>query len=339
MIEHELSFIFSQKAAEEVLAASGIEKKDTGADITDYYLQPDLRIRHKIGPYCQQQSYILTRKSGDKSTGSRVEKEDEIGVVANLLIPDAKLVVKKRRFRLNTAMQDVAVTLDIVSAPMQLAIFEVESSEHPVDLDEVRNAIFGGVNVKPCPLSAFPFFRRKVGICGGPSSGKSETAKLISHMLNTQYGANAWAVSEYATSFIQKYDRNPTFNDQLMIFYAQQARERDAGNANVVISDCPTLLAYIYAVYGNREKISSYSAMMLSKIYKRALFDVQTYSDIIFMQQMGYVENGVRYQNATEAEKLSGRIKDFLEDHQIPHRSATYNDAEAILKDLFFINR
>jgi len=222
---------------------------------------------------------------------------------------------------------------------MNIACLEIEAADPisvPVPADITRRLF--DADLIECPLCTWDFYNRKIGICGAPSSGKTETAKWLSHMLNTRFRANAYHVSEYATTFIQKYKRNPEFDDQIVMLYGQRKRERDASTARMVVSDCPTFLNFIYAQLLYEHPFCEKTALKLAKIYKEVLFDVSTYSNIILLKLQNYIDNNVRYQSADEARDIEERIVRFLDDHHIPYRTASYNDANAILSDLLYLN-
>lgn len=284
--------------------------------------------------------YVLTRKQGEKRKGYRFELEEEISEsVANTLMCDSIMKVDKVRKKLPVSTDEYLVTMDFIETPMQIAILEIEANNeasYPVP-HNIAEKIFG-TQLKECPLCAYSLFNRKIGICGGPSSGKSETSKQLSYLLNTQYNANAFHVTEFATTFIQKYHKTPDFWDQFFIWYGQHNREENANKASVVISDCPTFLSYIYLLHLPKEQFSTQTALMLAKLYKRVLFDVLSYSDIIFLNLVKYSENNVRYQSESEAKKIETKIKTFLDEHNILYHSCDYTQVNDILKDLFYIN-
>jgi nicotinamide riboside kinase len=307
--------------------------------VYDRYLARDLRVR-LIGEVGGGDKYYLCRKKGSKSAGFREETETLIsGDVANILADQAKLTVSKIRH--GVLLPDGGkITVDFVDLPMRLGIIEVEhmsEAASPITNDEVR-MIFKH-DLTPCPLSAWDLFRRRIGICGAPSSGKTETAKQMSFILTTQYQANAFFVPEYATSFIQKYNSSPTFYDQIWIWQGQRTREEDAAvRANVVLSDCPVFLAYIYALMLRDKPLDSNLAFHVSKLYKRVLYDSLRYTDLILLKLQDYVKNNVRYHTASQALQIEGRIRGFLLDHGIRFTEATYDDTEALLKKLFYLN-
>ncbi len=337
MIEHERSYVFTQEGISRFIQDQNLVMSES-IKIEDWYISKTLRIR-KIGS-----KYILTKKKGDKSKGYRFEEEVELPEkAAAILYEDADLIVSKDRYRVESDTH-YKVTIDYCHSPMKLAILEIEANDEvvcpiPIDIcNKLFNIKYNGSDLIECPLSAHDLFKRRIGICGGPSSGKSETAKVISHIVNTEYDGNSFHVTEFATSFIQKYNRNPQFLDQFFVWYGQREREKNAGNSDIVISDCPTFLSYIYMLKMKKFDFSSQSAFALSKIYKRVLFDLQRYTDIIFLQIQNYKENNIRYQTEEEAKDIERRIAQFLDDHGVPYKKATYFDYRRILNDLFYIN-
>jgi len=284
--------------------------------------------------------YQFTRKTGNKADGYRFEFEENItSSLALSVLSDAKLVVRKIRYQLPVDNAGYRVTMDFLSSPMELAILEIEATKeilYPIPVD-IPQKLFG-VDLKECPLCAFSFFKRRIGIGGGPSSGKSETAKILSHIINTRYNGNSFHVAEYATTFIQKYKKTPNFWEEFFVWYGQRQREHDADAANIVISDCPTFLAYIYLLHLPKEKFSDSTALVLSKIYKRVLSEIPWYSDLIILKMKDYKDNDIRYQSLEEAQVIENRVFGFLKDHNIGHSTYDYTQVEDILRDLFCLN-
>lgn len=333
--EYERSYIFTHDSFREF--ASGFEMGDPVL-IKDFYIDPSLRVRR------EPNKNTLTRKTGEK-IGCRNESISEISdAAADLLCGSSKLCIKKSRRTIYTSSRLYNTTVDFIESPMKLAVLEVErtlpgwgDSSHQIVPVEIIHQIFSS-NLKECSISTWNFFKRKIAFCGPPSSGKTEMAKWLSHTLNTQFNANTFAVTEYATSFIQKYGRNPEFDDQFFIWYGQWKREQNASKHDIVISDCPTFLAYIYAILLNKDKFNEKTAMRLSKIHKQSLLDATSYDNIIFMNLKEYVENGVRYHDQNSALEIEKLINIFLNGHNIPHIRATYDDENMILKDVLYLN-
>ena len=345
MVEHERSYVFTWDGAKKFLARLNIPwPKTPKRIICDHYLSCELRIRMSDG----EQTAVVTRKKGNKADGYRIELEEDLGrEAAEILVEKANLCVRKKRYDVpfdaskvycpNDA--NVKVVLDLIEKPMRLAVIEIEAvseSLYPLP-EDICNRVFG-MELLSCPLSTYDYFIRKIGICGGPSSGKSETASVIAHRVNTEFGGNAFHVAEFATTFIQKYQRTPSFQDQFLIWHGQHERELNAKSAGIVVSDCPSFLAYIYLMFLNREKFSPRFALYCSKMYKRALFDIDGYSDLVFLSMQECVDNNVRYQSVEEAKEIEGRIRQFLGDHRISHVSSSCCDVDGLFSKLFWIN-
>ena len=359
MIEHERSYVFTHEGGHKFLKEQGMSLyyKPDDPDpsvkcIEDYYLGQGIRVRKswkQSEAYLASQggltpkdvSYVFTRKTGDKSEGYRFEFEEKITeTLANSLIADAKMCVKKTRKKLPIADEAYIVTMDFIEEPMKIAILEVEARSevvYPVPSD-ITVKLFGAA-LRECPLCTFTLFNRHIAICGGPCSGKSETAKWLSHTINTTFRGNSFHVAEFATTFIQKYRKNPNFWEEFFIWHGQHEREHSADIANIVISDCPTFLTYIYLLHLPKDAFSNATALVLAKMYKRVLFDINWYSDIIFLQLHEYRENKVRYQSGKkEALQIEERVRGFLDDHNIAYSHYDYTQQDIITNDLFYIN-
>jgi len=336
MTELERSYIFHHESIPHILNFLGTSVEGEFLDLRDYYLNSNLRIRSTTTKE-HGSTVQLTRKSGDKKNGQRTEENHTIDPeTATLLIVDSKLRIVKKRYHIKTNNPNCIVTLDDIESPMKLAVVEIESTngQTPPTSEELF-----GVALRECPLAAWDFFRQKIGICGAPNSGKTETAKVLSHLLNTRMNANSFHVLEYATSFIQKYDRHPDAMDQFMLWYSQRAREENAASkANIVISDCPTFLSYIYMMFHSQGKMDPKFRIHLAKLYKRVLEDIDGYGQIIYLRPKPIVDNGIRFQDQKEAHEIAERIHAFLRWHGIPHIIAEQGDAQKIFNNLFQMN-
>lgn len=339
IVEFERSYIFPHEDILHILNFLGAQIDKFALILQDDYLNPNLRIRQitfkNDNDICGPRT--LTRKSGNKNSRQRTEENRNIDPeTVAILTADSKLQIIKTRYRIKTVTPGVIVTLDIIETPMKIAVLEIESTND--QMPPTAKELFG-VQLQECPLSAWNFFRQKIGICGAPSSGKTETAKALSHLLNTQFQANSFHVTEYATSFIQKYNRHPNIMDQFMIWYSQRAREENAtSKANIVISDSPTFLAYIYMIYHNKKQMDTQFRIHLTKLYKRILEDINSYNHIIYLQPKGVTQNNIRFQDVKEIPDIAKRIYTFLQEHNIPHIIAEREDVQRILNNIFYIN-
>lgn len=336
MIEHEQAYVFTHDGLVRFLKDRGMSL-DSSITIDDYYFSSGFRIRGDGSSWC------LTKKEGNKASGHRFEDKENIPEhAAKMLMSMAKLHVCKERWSIKglpKMNRNYTVTADVVILPLKVAILEIEAADEmsiPIPAD-ICQRLFNA-ELKSCPLCAWKFFKRKIAFCGGPSSGKTSTAQWLSYQLNTRFGGNSFHVAEYATTFIQKYNRHPAFNDQILVWYGQWKRELNAKKADIVISDCPTFLSYIYACLLHEGSFNEQDALQLAKIYKQCLFDVNSYSDIILMEMHEYKDNKIRNEGKEEACEIHDRIRRFLEDHNISHQARSYLDNEDTLKELLYLN-
>ena len=343
-IETENSYIFTHDGVRDFLLHTGNAIAGEYVELEDRYLAPGLRIRAASDGSTGEKKWFITKKAGDKSSGSREEHEHFVSSApAEMMSSEAKLVVKKRRHSVITPPSvsvDFQVTVDFVQSPMRIAVLEVEST-HKGNIQGAVDVLFQekATTLRPCPLDAWRYFKRRIGICGGPSAGKTETARKLSYDLNTQLSSNSFHVTEYATSFIQKYNRNPTIGDQFFVWFGQREREANAASrADIVVSDCPTFLSYIYAKHMNAGVFDERLALFMSKMYKRVLFDLSAYSDIVFLRQVDYHNNGIRFQTESEAQKISDAIFTFLREHRVAFMYTDYRESGSLLRNLFYIN-
>ena len=335
-VEYEKSYVFTHEKAKTFIESHNLQIKSE-EQIEDYYLDDQTRIR-KIS---NGKDLHITKKIGNKKDGHRIEKASFIPVAAfESLVHLVKTVIKKTRQTLicpNNYLNQYLVTMDFVHEPMRLAILEAESGEYFPGYPSI--SLFGE-NLKECPLSACSLFNRKITLCGTSSSGKTETAKKLSHVLNTQFSANSYHVPEFATTFIQKYKINPSFWNEFLIYSGQLEREQNANHlANIIVSDCPTFLTYIYLSHLPKDKFSKQTALVFAKMYKRVLFDISRYTDIVLLNLIDYKENNVRYQKGKEeALEIENRIISFLNDHNIVYTLYDYTQFDEIVNDLFYLN-
>lgn len=341
MIENEIAFVFTADSFESFCQHSTTSIiKNNSKTITDFYLNKELRVRKEHNPEQSETYYYLVEKKGNKASGSRIETTTQISPdAADILSRQTKLTIVKIRHNLQSKIfNNCIATVDFISSPMSLVILELESQNESFIEQNTIDTMIHKYQLQLCPLSTWKLFKRKIGICGAPSSGKSETAKYLSHILNTQFQANSFHVIEYATSFIQKYQRIPEFNDSFFIWHGQREREKDARTSDIVISDSPTFLPYIYMKYHGPNCFDSFSAMSMAKMYKRALSDIQTYTDLILLNLIEYRNNGVRYHNHIEAKHIQNMIISFLTEHRVPYIQSDCLHTEDLLYKLFYIN-
>lgn len=83
----------------------------------------------------------------------------------------------------------------------------------------------------------------KIGLVGAPGSGKTELARGVMHKINSP---RKEYIHEYARDFITEFRVAPTLQDQYLITNKQFNAEASCP-ADILISDSPAFLGYIYA--------------------------------------------------------------------------------------------
>jgi len=336
--EIENSYIFDNESLKRLLSCGGYELIDP-VDITDYYISKDTRIRAQTKS--EHTLYFLQHKIGEKASGVRDEESIEISVeVVRLLSQQAGLIVKKRRYRLRAhSYLWVTITVDFIESPLKIVVAECEVNNRNQVLPPLHQILGYRFPLISCPLSAWDYFHRRIGICGAPSSGKSEVSRLFTTVINTVFDGNAFPTQEYATTFIQKYDRCPSFVEQFLVYEGQKTRELDAlRRSNIVISDCPTFLSYLYAVLYKKESLNPVNSLMLGKLYKGVLLDIQNYTDIVFLRFKKYRENGIRFNDEVAAKLIDNQIEVFLQNHNIFYIESYCEDWQCALERLLYLN-
>lgn len=304
---------------------------------SDYYLSPECRIRVFDG----EQPSIVTLKKGNKASGHRKEKEELITIKNPFWLEEvAGLIVRKTRSEWkSSSINDVKFSIDVVESPMKVGIFEIET-----DNKEIAKKIFKVAEpAVDCPFNAWDYFKRRIAFIGGPSSGKTSTAKAISLDLNNNYDANTSDVVEYATSFIQKSGHPPTFEDQPWIQLKQKEREEAvASTANMVLSDCPPFLAYIYAAKALRDGVqpSRFADYTMQSLYKRAVKSLSDYKLFVLLKTLDYKENSVRFHDKEQSVEIYEDIKRFISNHgrskDIMHTD--YRNKKEMIDNILYMN-
>jgi len=339
-IEREVSYILDETDIQKISVFLGCPVVEDIGLINDYYIQKQTRVRCIEDP-SGNKKYLLTKKTGEKKSGHRLENETPItenhfNILKNL----STLEIKKHRYRLQDNMHPCSnhnVYVDIILEPLGLSILEIE---YYVDRKLTSKQIFDK-ELTMCPLSAYDFFKRKIGICGSPSSGKTETARYLNRKINIDLNGNSQYVPEYCTSFIQDLGGVPDFADTFLIFNEQKKCEHVAWKtSDIVVSDSPTFLAYIYL--GMYRGVNSWKrkSIHMSKLYEQVLEDIDSYSQIIYLKPSKYKKNNIRYQDKNQICYIDNLIQSFMDHHDIDYWDGyKREDVNLMINNLFYINR
>lgn len=336
---------------ESVLRAEGIHNKidiDNSREmqIKDTYLNERTRIRQTISNF-KMNNYLET-KEGSKDN-VRLEKSTSIDLnVYHILQTStgAKFKVNKNRTFLSLKVDTVdeaeelsklnlTISIDKFTHPFSLIMIEFETEDTEL-YRSLRNKLTGKYRLNT--KSAWEYFNRKITFVGAPASGKTTMTRNVVNKLSVDYGASVEQITEYARTHIARYGAPPWYF-QPMIDYGQARRESDASAANILVTDGPRFLGYIYGVHYYNEKPTPQSIYLHSKLYKQALTTALDYSDIILLEPKPVKEDGIRYQTAEDIKKLYNSMKEFLEVHNIPYRMCDYTKCPSeLIKEIFDIN-
>jgi hypothetical protein len=140
-----------------------------------------------------------------------------------------------------------------------------------------------------------------VNFYGGPGAGKSTTAASVFSLLKL-HGVNAELVTEIAKDFTWE-QRLKTLENQYYVWAKQQHRLwRVRGEVDVIVTDCPLLLSFIY---GERKP---------ECFYDLVLHDFNEYENMNFFIQRNKPFNPKgRNHNEKESKELDVKIKGMLE--------------------------
>ena len=185
----------------------------------------------------------------------------------------------------------------------------------------------------------------RVAFTGAPDSGKTTLAKMVSARMNLKGYVPAY-VHEFARDYITKYGIRPnTVAEQFYVLKIQEQREREmcSSSTQIMYTDCPIMLSYIYAIDLVRD---AKDLRMLSELYEETLKLLGTpdwnkglrdelrlipprYDFIFYLRPFREtVKDDVRAQDWDRIGRLDNQIKAFLLLHGIVHTELTDNNME-----------
>lgn len=176
---------------------------------------------------------------------------------------------------------------------------------------------------------------KRIGICGGPSSGKTTLARALTVKLSTS-GHNVEHVTEYARFHIAEYLKQSTQTprDPLhqVIIFQNQVRWEAAVQDTVeyVISDSPVFMNAVYT-YNVIDFDDYKQRIFYYQHYERLLEYSRNYYDYIFFLppgDIGFVHDGLRGEDEARAEQIGEQIRAFLVFHQMPFYTITGRDLD-----------
>ena len=168
------------------------------------------------------------------------------------------------------------------------------------------------------------FKGKLISIIGPPCSGKSTLASEV-HTELKKRGVNSIFVGESATEFIAEYGVPSSPQDQMVIYYKQLNKERMfLDSKDYIICDSSSLLNYFYFRGLFPEQLSNKDIATINHIQKEILKNLSLWSNIFFVPPFETNTNdGIRFHNVDQINKLSRQIKSYLEIENIKHQDLT----------------
>jgi len=155
---------------------------------------------------------------------------------------------------------------------------------------------------------------------GAPSSGKSTLASDV-HTGLKKLGKNSIFIAEVATDYIAEYGIPNTPEDQLVIFYKQTNKERIyIDSKEFIVCDSSGILNYFYFRTLFNNKLSNKDIAVINHMQKEILKTINQWSYIFYVPPiLDNVDDGIRYQNVDQINKIDTWIKSYLELENINH--------------------
>ncbi len=158
-------------------------------------------------------------------------------------------------------------------------------------------------------------------IMGPPASGKSTLAAEV-HTELKKSGINSVFVSEVATDFIAEYGIPSTPVDQMVIFYKQLNREKMfIDTKDYTICDSSSILNYFYFRGLFPKTPSNKDIAAINHIQKEILKHISNIDYIFYVPSMksDSLDDGIRFHDSSEIDKIGLWIKSYLEMENIKH--------------------
>lgn len=175
----------------------------------------------------------------------------------------------------------------------------------------------------------------KIGIAGGPGVGKSTLARDICNELIAK-GFRAEAPEEFARVYIGRFGPPQNIYEQALFLLGQKDQDEKV-NADFIVSDCPKFLTYIYLIPFADLKDPKHIYLM-HKVYEQALHTLSEYNYFIYIpKEFPFKENGVRYQDEKEAQRLDYMIRSFFNIHRLRHLTARGTPQERLQQTIDYI--
>jgi nicotinamide riboside kinase len=165
------------------------------------------------------------------------------------------------------------------------------------------------------------FKGKLIMIMGPPASGKSTLASEV-HTELKKRNINSVFVGESATDYIAEYGIPDSPNDQMVIFYKQLNKElMFLDSKDYIICDSSSILNYFYFRNLFDSKLSNKDIASINHLQKEILKHINTIDEIFYVPAMSVndSDDGIRFHDKGEIEKLGTWIKSYLEIENIKH--------------------
>jgi hypothetical protein len=181
---------------------------------------------------------------------------------------------------------------------------------------------------------------KMISVVGSPASGKSTLATKVHHTLKIRK-ENSIFVGEAATDYIAEWGIPDSPTDQMVIFYKQLARERMYfGLKEWIVCDSSSILNYFYFRNLFNSKLGMKDIAAINHVQKEILKSISQWHKIYYVPPFldFNVDDGVRYHDQKEIQKLDSIIKNYMDLEKIPYIDLSDVDiddrSEWIIRDL-----
>lgn len=160
---------------------------------------------------------------------------------------------------------------------------------------------------------------KRIGICGGPSTGKTSTARALVNHLNLA-GYNSEYVTEYARYHINMCKQNGVLDreplHQAVILYNQLKIENSIPEeVEFMVTDSAVVMHPVYGWMLSDPNNYNHRQFFL-QLYEETISQRDRYDHILFMpQSIPYKADGTRSEDLDKARDISERIRAFLVFH------------------------
>lgn len=165
------------------------------------------------------------------------------------------------------------------------------------------------------------FKGKLIMVVGPPCSGKSTLASGV-HTELKKIGENSIFVSEVATDYIAEYGTPSTPMEQMVIFYKQLNKEKMFMNSkDYIICDSSSILNYFYFRQLFSTNLSNKDIASINHVQKEILKHVSKIDHIFYIPSLDAysVDDGIRFQDKKDINKIERWIKSYLELENITH--------------------